>query len=391
MVAGRMSQLDGLRALAVIAVITWHYVVTALQLHGHVFKGAEKLLLLSWSGVDLFLVLSGYLIADILFKAKNANNYFQVFYRRRLCRLIPMYAILLTSFFVARFVWAGNETFRPMLASDTTWTYFLLLQNFAMAIGETFGAGWMTPTWSLALEWQFYLLFPVLVRFAPRRIVLAAAVAGIVVAPLLRSMVVPVVGYVSLPTRMDALFVGVLLAHLLNEPKIAAACRRSPMMFAGGMALLFGGVLVMAVRPEAFGGVMPWYGTFTHSWLAFTYGGALASLILFPDGFASRLLARKPIVLLGQLAYAAYLVHQPMIRVLFGVVQNGEPNLDDAAGVVLTLLAVVLTFGLSWILYTTVETRFIAFGRRIHYDYGEAATRTPMPVTTPRPLAVARS
>jgi len=390
--AGRLTQLDGLRALAVLSVIVWHYVAAPLQAAGHRFDGVEKLLLLTWSGVDLFLVLSGYLIADILFKARDATNYFRVFFWRRFCRLMPLYALLLASFFVARALLAGEATFQPMLESNAVapWTYFVLVQNVGMALQGTFGAGWLTPTWSLALEWQFYLILPLLIRYAPRRVVLTVAVGAIVAAPLLRALVPPLVGYVSLPTRMDSLFLGVILAHALSRPHTVAACQRAPRTCLLGLAILFVGVLAMALRPEAFGAVNSWYGTFTHSWLACTYAGLLAYLVVFPESLGSRVLARRPLVLLGQLAYAAYLIHQPVVRVLFALTTGGEPDLSTAGGIGLTLAGVGLTFGIAWVLYNTVETRFIALGRKVHYDYGEAATRTPMPAATPRPVVLVR-
>ena len=390
--SARMTQLDGLRACAVASVILWHYAVVPLHWAGESFPGINKIFLLSWAGVDLFLVLSGYLIADILFKARDTTNYFRVFYWRRVCRLMPLYVLLLASFFVARTVLADREVLQPLLKSEAPqpWTYFFLVQNFGMAIGESFGAGWMTPTWSLALEWQFYLLLPVLVRSAPRRVVVTVAVGAIVAAPLVRALVPPLVGYVSLPTRMDGLFLGVILAHALSRPNAVAACRRAPWTCLFGLALLFAGVSVMAVRPEAFGAVTPWYGTFTHTWLAFASAGLLAHLVVFPESFGSRILARRPLVLLGQLAYAAYLIHQPVARVLFALTTGGEPDLSTAGGIGLTLVAVGLTFGIAWLLYSTVEQRFIALGRRVHYDYGEAAVRTPTPATTPRPVALVR-
>jgi peptidoglycan/LPS O-acetylase OafA/YrhL len=121
---------------------------------------------LSWSGVDLFFVLSGFLIGGILLDARSSPRYFQTFYLRRAYRILPLYFLviglsllphLLAQFSVAR---AAHTTPLPL-----PWlSYATFTQNFWMAYLGVFGPSGMGITWSLAIEEQFYLSIPLLIR-----------------------------------------------------------------------------------------------------------------------------------------------------------------------------------------------------------------------------------
>jgi peptidoglycan/LPS O-acetylase OafA/YrhL len=98
-VASRLPELDGVRGIAILMVLVWHYAVYEFQPEpGSIGAYALACLRLSWSGVDLFFVLSGFLIGGILIDNQQSNNYFKVFYVRRVCRIFPLY------FFLASFI-----------------------------------------------------------------------------------------------------------------------------------------------------------------------------------------------------------------------------------------------------------------------------------------------
>jgi peptidoglycan/LPS O-acetylase OafA/YrhL len=90
--AGRIPELDGIRGLAILLVLILHYIVEGL---GSSHSFAAQALRLSWSGVDLFFVLSGFLIGGILLDAKQSDAYYRTFYLRRISRILPLYGILM--------------------------------------------------------------------------------------------------------------------------------------------------------------------------------------------------------------------------------------------------------------------------------------------------------
>ena len=372
----RIPQLDGLRGLAILAVLAWHLVAAPLGTRAGP-------LALAWAGVDLFFVLSGYLIADILLKARPAANYFRVFYLRRACRLLPLYALTLIAFAAARAGLADRPSLAPLFepGEPPLWTYAAFVQNLGMAAHATFGPGWLAVTWSLAVEVQFYLLLPLLVRYARPSTLPAVAVASLVAGPLVRALLPPVAGYVSLVSRADSFFAGVLVAYALWEPACAALAQAARPLAKLGFVAFAAGVGVMAVRPEAFGAVKPWYGTFTHTWLALTFALLLFVTLTDDRSRVTRVLSLWPLRRLGAISYGVYLTHQPIHRLTFGLLTDAAPQLDTAGGVGLTLLTLGLTVGVSASLAATVERGFIALGRRARYT-----DRTSVPLTdTPPP------
>ncbi len=169
----RIPELDGLRGLAILLVLVWHF--------GYLFASAgssrwlyyvKDSMTMFWSGVDLFFVLSGFLIGGILLDARESPNYFKTFYTRRSFRIIPVYALLVVTFYVcvslglpARI--AGSSA---VFGATAPWyEYATFTQNIGYATGQPSQSLWLSTTWSLAVEEQFYLLLPAVVYFVPRR------------------------------------------------------------------------------------------------------------------------------------------------------------------------------------------------------------------------------
>src|ERR1019366_1514205 len=148
----RVSELDGLRALAILLVVAWHYL--------GVGDGAAsipwRIFMVGRTGVDLFFVLSGYLITGILLANAESSSYFSTFYRRRSFRILPIYGVMLAIYLIGRHL--GGSA--PILFAGPLpwWSYAIGLQNIWMTIEQTYGAFWLAGTWSLAIEEQFYLI-----------------------------------------------------------------------------------------------------------------------------------------------------------------------------------------------------------------------------------------
>src|SRR5262249_20264383 len=141
----------------------------------------EKVADFGWIGVDLFFVLSGFLITGILVDSKEQSNYFRGFYWRRVLRIWPLYygLVLLVYLIGPHLRLAANWN----ISSYAPWIYVFFLQNILI---PDWGIYPLTPTWSLAIEEQFYLIWPLAVRFLSTRILRACLIAILVVSPVAR-------------------------------------------------------------------------------------------------------------------------------------------------------------------------------------------------------------
>ena len=145
------------------------------------------------SGVDLFFVLSGFLIGGILLDSKTQPHYFRTFWIKRVARIFPVAYLVLATYATALFITAqfGITRFDNWLLAQyrpPLWTFATFTQSLPIALHGFGGPRWMAMTWSLAIEEQFYLFFPFAVYFLPRRWLVAVVLAGLVVAPILREV-----------------------------------------------------------------------------------------------------------------------------------------------------------------------------------------------------------
>src|SRR5258707_7301954 len=145
----RIPALYGLRGIAVLFVFVFHSIGPLITPMGFIAY-------MGWLGVDLFFVLSGFLITSILLRARDAENYYKVFYARRALRILPLYYLALT---LSLLTTHDHYTFRAQI-----W-FWLNLSNLATAFNPML-IPWLSHYWSLAVEEQFYLIWPAVVRRA---------------------------------------------------------------------------------------------------------------------------------------------------------------------------------------------------------------------------------
>src|SRR6266704_2509367 len=155
--------LDGVRGIAILLVMFFHFanMKPASKIDGYFYAFTHY----GWSGVDLFFVLSGFLITGILVDARGSPSYFKAFYARRALRILPAYYGFLFVIFVVLPLLGLGAGANYMLARQHQGWYWLHLTNVMMAIGEIPGHGSNPSTrfWSLAVEEQFYFLWPAIV------------------------------------------------------------------------------------------------------------------------------------------------------------------------------------------------------------------------------------
>ena len=213
-----MPALDGLRGAAVLLVLAHTFdLISRTGAHAFTRGAIDDSLNAGWIGVQLFFVLSGFLITGILLDTRDSPHYYKTFFTRRALRIFPLYYLVLIIAYIVipldMSVPAGHGAHQGWL-----WTY---TNNYAAALGKEEPA--FPHFWSLAVEEQFYLVWPFVVRFIGRRGVLyiapLAVIAAIVARVLARQHFGEDAAYMFTPCRMDALALGALAAAWVRAPK----------------------------------------------------------------------------------------------------------------------------------------------------------------------------
>jgi len=226
---GSVPALDGVRGVAILMVMTYHFmwqVGSAQDVRLAWLFGA------GWAGVDLFFVLSGFLITGILYDSLGSRRFFRNFYVRRVLRIFPVYYATLAFLFLVL-----PLVLRPVPAdlADTVrlqpwyWLYGVNIMEVLQPAAPFFHTGHL---WSLSVEEQFYLAWPLLIWLVPRRYLVHLCMAAIAVGIGFRAAtwalhVRPVAQYVLTPARLDALAAGALLALLVRSAAGSAFLRRN--------------------------------------------------------------------------------------------------------------------------------------------------------------------
>jgi peptidoglycan/LPS O-acetylase OafA/YrhL len=223
--------LDGLRGIAVISVIIFHTLWNSPS-----NSTAEKLVIhaanVGWVGVDLFFVLSGFLITGILLDQRENLHFFRTFYTRRVLRIVPVYAtFLLFIMWLAPAVHAASPEAATRLVETQGWYWAYLVNVFLATHGFGAAAQGTSHLWSLSVEEQFYLIWPLAVAFLPRSQLPRLAIACVLVAEICRVAIASSgasgeINYALLPTRMDTLAVGGLLACAFRDRALLAVIVR---------------------------------------------------------------------------------------------------------------------------------------------------------------------
>ena len=380
--SARIPELDGIRGCAILLVILCHYVGNSnhasLGFWPHRFLSVFAV---GWSGVDLFFVLSGFLIGGILLDARDAPHYFRAFYARRVIRILPIYYlwILLYGAIVAGGLWLlpGRTSFMPRDLLRIP-LQFLFLQNMTYSL-TPFQWIWFSVTWSLAVEEQFYLVAPPLIRFLSPRRLLTVLTATICVVPLLRLLILRhmsegnYVAVFAMPCRADALACGILLALAWRQPAFRAFLDAHHLLMQRLLLALFLGVCVLLwwlVHPVNAVTV-----TIGYTWLALFYSCLLLLTLSQTKSWVASVMRWPSLSRLGGISYCVYLIHLAFNHLAHLVLLHAPPQINNAAGVGVTLLALLLTLAVAALSWRYFEKPLIRRGHA--YCYGELAAAPP--------------
>ncbi len=317
---GHVPALDGLRGAAIISVMLFHYApyMSATSAWARI---ATNLRMSLWAGVDLFFVLSGFLITGILLRTRSEPHYFRNFIARRTLRIFPLYFGILAVATVC--LPARDAATAPVLWTQNPLWAWLYGMNIAVAINES----WhffihsinVSHFWSLAVEEHFYLLWPAIVWWCSvRRLayVCGTLVSGALLTRLVLSLWLPPISlYVLTPCRMDSLALGALVAIAAQDAdrlaRLATPARMALAIAGTTCILLFaagGGALLGREYPAAGGRSAA---VLAYTALATTFASALV-LTVGVRGVLRRVFSCRLLGIVGTYSYGLYVYHDAL-------------------------------------------------------------------------------
>ena len=319
-------ELDGLRGLAILMVMAFHYSGLVELGNSIPARAADAIAARGWMGVDLFFVLSGFLITGILVDSKGQESYFKNFYARRFLRIFPIYYGLLTVLFAGlcliKFgdghLWASEKTLHgPWHAQIFLWTY---TTNLAFVFGHA-TLPYLAHLWSLSVEEQFYIVWPLAIFLVPRRWLLHACLALIIIGVFSRigALAAGLNGsqiYFLTPCRMDEFGIGALVAVVARLPDWGMGRLAKPSLWILLPAAIIG--VLSAAVPATAPRVLAHAGTvlvFLSLAVAFAALLIIASVPIRGFRWVGSFFRLQPLRSTGKYSYAMYILHVPVMGV----------------------------------------------------------------------------
>lgn len=337
----RIGRLDGIRTVAVLMVIMLHH----------------DLLEFGWMGVDLFFVLSGFLITGILRRTTESSNYWFSFYIKRATRILPPLLVLVPISYFA--------TKHATISAALAYLFFAAnIQNLRPHMIPLLGG-----LWSLSVEEHFYLLWPLAVYTLSRATLRWILIAVLVVEPLLRCIATshfatPDPIYLLTPFRLDGLAVGSLLALMLESDHLKSIVYK----FAGPLTATL--VLIYIAADLLFPGFSKTsnsilFNSVGYSLVALIMGTFVAHIFLHPEATLSRFLSMRPLVWLGGISYGLYLFQSIVLSTMERIVHVHSYPAPPAVLHKIFWIDVPLIIGISWLSFHFYELPIMRWGKRL--------------------------
>lgn len=371
----RIKELDGLRGLAVLLVMAVHAFKRASEFTRHpVLNLFTRFTSVGWVGVDIFFVLSGFLITSILLRTRERPDYFKNFYVRRILRIFPLYYAVTAA--ILLLVPVLDPEYAPTIPAILP-IMLLYLQNWTSIFDGPNLTVFLAVTWSLAIEEQFYLIWPAVVYYTRREHLLKWSLGLILASILLRILGLlfwkdPLQAanffYYNTFTRFEELVAGGLLAQAFLLPawreRIAKAAR--PVFWVGLTAFLLLCLGNFPALPHPVNSLPLALGGYTS--VAVFAAALVAILLTSAERSPFRQLFRNGFLAFwGKYSYAAYLVHMPMVFLMLDMVSHYR-LLGWRAYSLYLLLVFGATALVSFCTWHLLEKHFLNLKRFFNYS-----------------------
>jgi peptidoglycan/LPS O-acetylase OafA/YrhL len=379
----RILELDGVRGLAIIAVMVFHLA----QYHPAQPDLLSAAIDLGWIGVDLFFVLSGFLITGVLLAEKRSPRYLRNFYLRRALRILPLYYAAVFCFFHLELPLAHHFHALRSVNNDGELLYWLQLSNWRSAFGELASSP-VGPFWSLAIEEQFYIVWPFVVLWTGERGLTGVCLGLAAISAALR--LVPQFQWIAAsnteflyrltPFRLEPLCYGALLASLSMRAQLSGrlqgwligACISGALIFL--LAVLLGGSATKYTNP-----LVATYGFTGIDWVC----GGLVGLAIVRRGRAgfAAFLRNSTLRRFGQLSYAMYVLHI-QVAILVTLATAKLMNEGLMASFVNISVGIACTYVLALCSWRWIEAPLLSLKGRLAPSatpYAVAEVKPPLP------------
>lgn len=377
----RVNELDGMRGIATILVISYHifkrgdYFTTNAILHF-----ATSLTLYGWYALDTFFVLSGFLITGILLRTRDEKHYFKNFYVRRSLRVFPLY------YFVLALILFLMPNLDPDYVAEIPKSlpyYLFYQQNWFHFMTSVKGTEYLSVTWSLAIEEQFYLLFPFLVFYTRKETL--AKIAGAIIAVSILARILSVFLWTDVAqmtnfyfyntfTRFEEISFGILIAIAFTYPEWKAKLTKIAMPV---FLITYPTLLIAEVITSRNIGIPhPAYGNVPLTVIGYTLASVFASALIVvltthdKTAFIRRFFRNKILVFFGDHSYSIYLFHMPVGLTLLDFMWR-----SGYRGWQFYFIYIGLTIGIT-ILISTLTWNFLEkpmLNLKKYFDYKEPA------------------
>lgn len=384
-----IQSLDGLRGIAILLVFFFHFVP---QDRNDPLAVASRL---GWTGVDLFFVLSGFLITGILVDTRESANRFKSFYARRALRILPVYFLAIALVIIGTHFLRGLRNWADIPIFFYGSNLVAAVSNQRLLFPPYFNCAHF---WSLALEEQFYTIWPLVVFLIPRRQTLIRVCAFGILAALLFRVTVASFGmslwvtYYELPMRMDTLLEGGLLALLVRGPEFQTwlSKRRLMLAFWAGCAALAPVIVITKsiwlsgpVNPDMLGAGKALAMDLGFSFIAIIFA-SMVGLSLIPGTAWNRIGSIRSLRFFGKYSYGLYVWHGLFSLVAIEWVDGFRKVIHPRylADLLFCLCMLGLFTAISVLSYTQFEVRFLRLKSRFEATPGTSDLAVAVPRTS---------